>query len=59
MTKLIGYLGGNGVMTDWHGEAIGTYRITASWATPRSWVSSRMHQSAGKGMEYTGREKRG
>lgn len=66
------YLGKDGTLTDWHGKKIGTYRITGTWKTPRSFVSSRMHQvearvvgvlyvgrSAGEGMSFSGKRKVG
>jgi hypothetical protein len=31
-------------LTTWHGERIGTVTLTSSWRTPRSYVSSHMHQ---------------
>ena len=68
---LVAYLGEGGVLTDWHGSPIGTYRITATWRTPRSFASGRMHQveatvggrvytgrSAGVGCVYRGRRKK-
>ncbi len=71
-TQCLGYLGKNGILTDWHGTPIGTYRIVATWRTPRSYVSNTMSQvearingvlytgrSAGVGMAYTGTPKRG
>ena len=53
----IGYLGKNDVLTDWHGKQIGTYKITSSWKTPRSYVSSTMNQveAVVDGITYTGR----
>ena len=69
---IIAYLGENGTLNDWHGNRIGGYDITATWKTPRSFVSDCMHQveayvngrlytgrSAGVGMVYRGRLKRG
>ena len=60
---VIGYPDNNGVLSDWHGEYIGTYRILSSWRTPRSFVSDKMYsiecfvnhvryvgRGAGKGM---------
>lgn len=55
---LIGYLGKDGQLTDWAGNRMGTYRITSTWRTPRSYVSSTMNQVAVKlsdGRRYTGR----
>lgn len=40
---VIGYPNNNGVLTDWHGEHIGTYKVLSSWATPRSYMSDRMY----------------
>lgn len=44
-------------LLDWHGHRIGTCWIVATWATPRSCVSSTMHQieAAVNGILYTGR----
>lgn len=55
--KIIAYLGKGGVLTDWRGNQIGTYRITSSWKTPRSFVSSSMNQVSARvsGRNYTGR----
>ena len=33
---------GTGILTDWQGNQIGTYRIVKMWRTPRSYVSSTM-----------------
>lgn len=62
------YLGEAGQLTDCAGKVIGSYRITARWRTPRSWVSSEQCQvratidgrtyngrSAGVGMLFRGR----
>lgn len=56
-THITAYLAKDGVLTDWHGNRIGSYRITSSWATPRSFVSSRMYQVRAfiGGRAYTGR----
>jgi hypothetical protein len=66
-THVYAYLGKDGVLTNWHGDTIGTYVITSTWSTPRSWFSSSMHQvyatiggkvftgrSAGVGMYFKG-----
>lgn len=67
--RLTAYLGKDGVLTKWDGTPIGRYRITDTWKTPRSWVSSTMSQvyvtladgtrwtgrSAGVGMLFTGK----
>lgn len=65
---LVAYLGKAGVLTDWHGNEIGTYRIISTWKTPRSFLSSSMSavharvdgrlykgRSAGEGMIFSGR----
>jgi hypothetical protein len=54
---LIAYLGENGVLTDWNGRAIGTYKITHAWRTPNSHVSDKMFQvqATVQGRKYTGR----
>lgn len=67
---IVAYLGADGILLDWHGRPLGSYRITASWPTPHSYVSDKMHQveavaagttytgrSAGTGMIYRGRRK--
>lgn len=45
------------VLTDWHGNPLGTIRFTSSWMTPRSYMSSRMYQGRAVvgGAVYTGR----
>ena len=55
--RITAYLGQNGQLTDWHGNVLGTYRITATWRTPRSFVSATMHQvyATVNGVQYTGR----
>ena len=54
---ITGYLGENGILTNWLGNQIGTYKITATWKTPKSYVSSTYHQVYAKvdGVTYTGR----
>ena len=44
-------------LTNWHGLQIGTIRLTSSWRTPRSYVSSHYYQAYAKvdGVTYTGR----
>lgn len=69
-THIIAYLSREGVLTDWHGRRLGTYRITSTWPI-HSWISRTMHQveavvsgvtytgrSCGVGMVYRGRRKR-
>ena len=46
-----------GTLHAWNGDQIGTARITSSWRTPRSFVSSHLHQVIVtiNGARYTGR----
>ena len=55
--RIVAYPAKGGLLCDWHGNPIGTYRIVATWATPRSYVSSVMHQieACVNGVTYTGR----
>lgn len=55
--RIVAYPAENGLLCDWHGNVIGTYRIVATWKTPRSYVSSTMHQIEARvnGVTYTGR----
>jgi hypothetical protein len=66
--RLVAYLGPDGVLETWGGQPIGRYYITATWRTPRSYVSTAMSQvyatvdgriytgrSAGLGMSFRGR----
>src|SRR5262245_10359732 len=55
--RIVAYLDGGCLLTDWHGKVIGSYRVTSSWATPRSYVSSRQYQieAVVDGVTYTGR----
>ncbi len=68
---IVAYLGKDNNLLDWHGAKLGTYRTTASWRTPNSYVSSRYYQveasvdgvvytgrSAGEGMIYKGKAKK-
>lgn len=54
--RIIAYLANDGKLTDWHGNAIGTYRIKSSW---RIWscLSDRMFQiqATVNGVKYNGR----
>ncbi len=55
---LVAYLGDDDVLTTWDGEPLGGYVLTASWPTPRSYVSSHRHQVVATlhdGRTYTGR----
>lgn len=50
------YLGENGQITLWSGKPVGTYKITKTWRTPRSFVSSMSQVYAWiDGRQYTGR----
>lgn len=55
--SIVAYPGRDGVLTDWHGAILGTWRATSSWRTPHSFVSSRMYQIEAnvRGVVYTGR----
>lgn len=54
---IVAYPKADGVLGDWHGNPIGTWRTVASWPTPRSYVASRMLQieATVDGVVYTGR----
>jgi hypothetical protein len=54
---VIAYLGKNGELNNCHGTPSGTYRITSTWKTPRSYISNVMCQVEAKidGVIYTGR----
>jgi len=56
-SHIVAYPGANGILNDWHGKPLGTWRIVATWKTPRSWFSSTMHQieATVNGIRYTGR----
>jgi len=58
----IGYVGklitaNQHILTDWHGNQIGTIRLASCWRTPRSFVSNVMYQAYAtvNGVQYTGR----
>lgn len=66
--EVIGYLGKFSTLTNFKGKQIGLYRIVSTWKTPKSYVSSTMHQvealvdghwytgrSAGQGMSFRGK----
>jgi hypothetical protein len=43
--RITAYLGKDGALTDWHGNRLGTYRLTATWRLPwNAWQSSTMSQ---------------
>jgi len=50
------YLGKDGVLTDWHGKQIGTYRVLSSWPI-RSYLTDRMYsvECFVNGTRYVGR----
>jgi hypothetical protein len=54
---LIAYPKKHGILGDWHGNAIGTYRILSTWRTPRSFISSTMSsiECFVFGVRYVGR----
>jgi hypothetical protein len=56
-THVTAYLAKDNTLTKWNGEVIGTYRITRTWSTPRSFASSTMNQvyATVNGRTYTGR----
>lgn len=53
---LIAYPGANGVLNDWHGKPLGTWRVLSSWPV-RSWIGSRMYsiECYVEGVRYVGR----
>jgi hypothetical protein len=66
--RIVAYLGKSGVLTDWHGNSLGSYRVVSTWKTPRSFMSSTMSavhayvgervykgRSAGEGMVFFGK----
>ena len=60
--RIVAYVGerqpdGRHKLTDWHGNVIGSCRITATWRTPRSFASTTMSQvyATVAGRRYTGR----
>lgn len=55
---IVAYLGENGELHNWHGEHIGSYKATAVWRTPNSYISNVMYQihaTLNDGRMYTGR----
>jgi hypothetical protein len=53
---LIAYPSANGVLKDWHGEPLGTWRTLSSWRV-RSYIGSRMYsiECRVNGVRYIGR----
>jgi hypothetical protein len=54
---LIAYPATDGILNDWHGRQLGTWRSVASWRIFNSWQGERMHQieAVVNGIRYTGR----
>jgi hypothetical protein len=55
---IVAYPAKNGILTDWHGKPIGTWKATSSWKLPlTAWIADRMYQieSIVDGTKYTGR----
>jgi hypothetical protein len=55
--RIIAYPGKDGILQDWHGNAIGTWRVLSTWRTPRSFLSSTMSgiEARVNGVRYVGR----
>lgn len=53
---IVAYPSKDGVLTDWRGKPLGTWRATRSWRV-RSYMGSRMYQISAtvNGAHYTGR----
>ena len=53
---VVAYPAAGGVLQDWHGNAIGSWRLVASWPV-WSYMGSTMHQIEARvgGVVYTGR----
>lgn len=53
---VIGYPKGNRLQ-DWHGQDLGSYRVTSSWRVPNGWMSGKMFSArvVVNGVEYQGR----
>ena len=55
---IIAYPAKDGILNDWHGKPLGTWRAISSWKLPlTAWVSDRMYQieATVNGVKYTGR----
>ncbi len=54
---IVAYPAAGGILQDWHGQAIGTWRAVSIWKTPRSYLSATMSQIEAivDGITYTGR----
>ena len=68
---IVAYPGKGGILNDWHGNPIGTWRTVSRWPI-HSWIGSYMHQieatvngtlytgrGFGEGMLYRGKVKKG
>ena len=55
--RIIAYPDEGGVLKDWHGNKLGTWRSVGSWPVRNSAYGTRMHQIEAKvnGVTYTGR----
>src|SRR3990167_3625640 len=55
--RIRAYVGADGILPDWHGNALGTWRTVSTWAIPRSFLSSTQSQieATVNGRVYTGR----
>lgn len=53
---IVAYLGKDGILTNWHGKQLGTYRILSSWNI-RSYISNTMSsvECFVDGVRYVGR----
>jgi hypothetical protein len=54
---IIAYPAADGVLCDWHGAVLGTWRATSTWKLPRSWMSATMSAITARvgGVTYKGR----
>jgi hypothetical protein len=53
---IVAYPGKNGVLGDWHGNPLGTWRVLSSWRV-NSWIGSTMYSIEARvnGVRYVGR----
>jgi hypothetical protein len=52
---IVAYLG-HGMLTDWHGNKIGSYRITSRWPLVNAWQKEMCQvEAVVNGITYTGR----
>lgn len=54
---IVAYPGKAGVLNNWHGKPLGTWKATSTWPTPRSGYSPTMShiEAVVAGVTYTGR----